>query len=64
MGHRKKKDLVRSGNYEPVSGRGLIGFGPCHLIQDGVYFVGWVLLGVVKFDIAAVPESYDFPLER
>ena len=64
MSHRKKKGLVRSGNYEPVSGRGFSRLGLCHLIQDGVYFVGWVLLGVLKFDIAAVPEAYDFPLER
>ena len=64
MSHVEETGESRSGNYEPLSGRGLSRLGLCHLIQDGVYFVGWVLLGILKFDIAAVPETYDFPLDR
>ena len=61
----------RDGNYEPVSGnlrvctRGILSlFRTFQLVENGMYSIGWTLLDVLEFYVAAVPETRDFSLDR
>ena len=61
----------RDGNDEPVSGnlrvctRGILSLcRTFQLVENGMYSIGWTLLDVLEFYVAAVSETRDFSLDR